>query len=380
MAGGTAGLSSATWRVVVGGGAVGMTYTLNSFTVGTGYLNLAGVPVWPGSGTTGKVDLVMTMATGSGLSILSARSHAAAAFASGGAGQYLFTGAAAETITLTAATSVADVAATTGPFTKFVGALTTGTVTALSFHNDSVAATLPTSKAVSANKVLFTLNGDFSGITSVSGTGCTASSSTGTPATAGATTTNFFGIVGEYAYCVNTAAVVSDGIVELAPSFIINGTTSQSARSFTATVNVLVDTDFAAHVAKVATTLFTISRNGQSAYLYNIPSPDNTNSVGIIRVTNNGTIAGKIYGTLTLNNGTAYTGTLITSLGAGQTVQLNSTEIGAALAPGVVWTGTRARLFVSSETSKMRVQGTVQQALSTGYNNTNFSTVAPTTD
>lgn len=370
ISGGTAGSTTATWRVVVGGGAVANSYVVNLMTISN--INLTAVPA------AGNVDLQMTMATATGIPILTARSVRT------DTGNYLFTGAASETVNLTQAAAVADVLATTGPFTKFEGAATTATAV-LSFTNNSTATTVPISSDVSAGKILFSITGDFTGITSVRGTGCTGSNSLGV--TTGGLS-DYFLIGSGTAYCVNTLAVAGAGAAAraLAPRLTVNGTTAQTARNFTAGVNVLLDTVWSAHTATITPAaaadpyLFKITKNGQSAYLYNIPSPDNTNSAAIVRVTNNGTVAGKIYGTLTLNNGTAYTGTLITSLAAGATQQLTSTEIGTALAPGVVWTGTRARLFISSETSAMRVQGTVQQALSTGYNNTNFSTIAPTTE
>jgi len=221
LSGGAAGDTTATWRVVVGGGAIGVTYTLNTLTVPS--LNVTGVVIG------GNVDLVMTMATSTGLPILAARSHFATI------GNYLFTGAASETITLTAVTTdTADVSATTGAFTQFAAGLpavgVAGSATALSFKNDSGAATLPTTVNVSIGKVLLALVGDFTGIASVScaaGT-CTGSDSAGL--TTGGTANLFLINTGKTAaYAVNTAVVAggNDGFCTYIHTGWDNGTNGE---------------------------------------------------------------------------------------------------------------------------------------------------------
>jgi len=250
LSGGAIGDTWALWRVVVAVPAAG-TLTLNSNTATD--FDVSGLAV--GS----NVDMTMTLTTSTGTLIGTVKSHNTVI------GNYLFTGAAAETMALTAQTDTADVSATTGAYLKFTGDTLVGTATALTFTNDSVAATLPSAAAISANKILITLAGDFSGIDEVAGTGITGSDSTGdiTGGTAGEFLINS---AKDHAYAVNTAAVTNaGGALTMAPTVTIDGTTAQAARTFTATVQVLEDLAvWDAHTALVATTLYTVVRNGVS--------------------------------------------------------------------------------------------------------------------
>lgn len=357
LSGGQAGDTTATWRVVdPTGSAAGDTLTLNAVAT---IFDVTGV-------TNGAdVDLVMTMATVAGLPIGTARSFEAQA------GNYVFSGIPAETVTLTTASNIADVAATTGAFTKFTGDTLNGTATVLSFKNDAGAATIP-NIAVAANKVLFTLTGDFTGIdqvTCAAGT-CTGSSSAGSIVGG---TANEFLIGTGVAYAVNTAAVAAGATIALAPTFILDGTTAQSARSFTAKVASLGDTgNWTAHVAMDTASIYSITKNGVTRYAYNVPNASNVDGA-FIRVINTSTQAGKIYGTLTGEDGavigTANT-TLITSLAAGATEVLTAPELEALFG---TWTG-RARLTIDAEVPTLEAYCLIRAANGTL---TNLSPVAP---
>lgn len=356
ISGGIAGSTSATWRVVIGGGAVGVTYTLNTLTVPS--LDVTGVVIG------GNVDLVMTMTTLGGLPILTSRSHFTAV------GNYLYTGAASEVVTLTARTDTADVAATTGAFTQFTGPTLIGTATVLSIANSSGAATLPTNLAMAAQKILFSLVGDFTGIASVSGTGCTGSSSAGS-ITGGLA--NFFLIGTGAAYCVNTAAVAAGATLALAPVFRLNGTTAQAARTFTAKVENLGEaTNWLAHVAKDTTTLFTIIKNGVTRHAYNIPNSANVDGA-FVRIINTSNQAGKVIGTM-YNEAGALIGTasteLIASIAPNSTSVINATDLETRFG---TWTG-RARLTIDAEVPSMEAYCLVRAANGTL---TNMSSVTP---
>ncbi len=76
-----------------------------------------------------------------------------------------------------------------------------------------------------------------------------------------------------FAYASNTNPIPTTvAATDPTPQFIIDGTTAQAARSFTAQIDVLADgTNWAAHNAVPATTLWSIARNGVSF---------STNSIG----------------------------------------------------------------------------------------------------
>ena len=179
-----------------------------------------------------------------------------------------------ERVVITASTNIADVSEPSGAYKKFLvaGADTvTGTAAAFSYTNLSEAAnSVPLGKDISIGKVVFNIAGTLTGITSVSGTGCTGSSSTGS--TTGGTAAFFLIDAGKTnAYCVNTAAITPLGQVALAPVFTLDGSTAQTARAFTASASFLADTTFGAHTVLSPTAIYSITRNGSSF---------GTNSVG----------------------------------------------------------------------------------------------------
>jgi len=267
------------------------------------------------SAVTGNVDVSLAATTSVGsLSIF----NSAQSSMTGAA--YAFSAPTAmESVYINASTNVADVSATTGAFTKFTGATVTGTAAAFSYSNMSEAVNAaPSGQSTSASKVVFNIAGTLTGITSVSGTGCTGSNSAGT--TTGGTA-NFFLIdtAKTNAYCVNTAEVVQGTPLALAPVFTLDGTTAQSARSFTGSVAALADgTKWTAHTAATATALYSITRNGSSFV---------TNSVGArntIKITDRTGALPTAGGAVTI---TAYdvNGTAIPFSGTAQVILNNAT-------------------------------------------------------
>ena len=192
-------------------------------------------------------------------------------------GMYAFTGpAACETTSIGAKTDTVDVSATGGPYTKFTVAPTnTGTATNANYQLVPASVPVPAAVPVSPKKVLWTIAGNLAGVTAINASA--ANKITGSDATGSQTggTANVFLInsAKTFAYGSNTSAIpTTPATADPQPQFVIDGTTAQSARSFTCQIDVLADgTNWAAHNAVPATTLWSISRNGVSF---------TTNSVG----------------------------------------------------------------------------------------------------
>ena len=281
LSGGQIGDNYAIWRAVDALVIAGTTLTLNSFTVAD--FDVRAVA------NKANVDITMTLTTGTGQPIGTVKSMKT------DIGNYAFTGAPAETVALTAKTDTADVGADTGVYTKFTGNTLNGTATVLTFTNDSGPATLPVNTAVSANKILLTLVGDFTGIASVSAAGFTGCDATGS-ITGG--TANFFLInaAKTHAYACNTAALAAAGVLAAAPTFVLDGTTAQTARVFQAVAQVLVDgTNWTAHSAMESTTLYTIDRNGAQVYAAMVVGSGNQGWGGGFRIVNRGAVNADVY-------------------------------------------------------------------------------------
>jgi len=262
IVGSPTGGTSANFRVA-GVQLVGNCINLNSDSV-----------IFDASAINGSVDVCIYAYTSVGsLPIIGTSASAPSCQSTKTPAVYAFsTASAMESVYIAASTNVADVSATTGAYKKFVGASVTGTAATFSYKNLSENInTLPSGQQISAGKVIFNVAGTLTGVTSVSGTGCTGSNSAGTQ---GSGVANFFLIdtAKTNAYCYNTAAIAPQAIVALAPVFIIDGTTAQAARSFTAAFNFLADsTKWNAHASSSAATVYSITRNGSSFV---------TNSVG----------------------------------------------------------------------------------------------------
>ena len=253
LSGGTAGSTSATWRVIAAV-ATASTLTLNS--TGT-IFDTNGVAVG------NNADVLLTLKTGGGLTIGTASSslNTTLESTSGANDAMLFTGVNLATPALTASTNTAQVS--TGYVyleDNATDVLTDAVV--VNTQSNSAATSIPTA-AIAAANLLYTLAGDFTGVTSVAATGVTGSDSAGsqTGGTAGAFTVDAANGV---AYASNTAAVAAaGGSLNIADLVItLDGTTAQAARSFTITTQVLGDATWSAHDVQATATATAIARNG----------------------------------------------------------------------------------------------------------------------
>lgn len=219
---------------------------------------------------TGNVDIGLSATTSVGSlpifnSLQSSKTGASFAFSAPSA---------MESVAILASTNTADVSATTGAFKKFTGASLVSTANAIGFsytNLSEVANTSPNGQEISAGKIVFNISGVLTGITTVSGTGCTGSNAAGS--TTGGTAAFFLiDTAKTNAYCINTLVLAPATTLALVPQFTLDGTTAQPARGFSASVAFLADgTKWAAHTPLTATSLYSITRNGSSFV---------TNSVG----------------------------------------------------------------------------------------------------
>lgn len=250
LSGGTAGTTTATWRCL-SAATTGSAFTLNS--------NAATIFNVTAVGPTGAVDVQMDMKTSTGTQIGPVNRSLSLA------GDYAFRGAYGITVADTERSDTADVRATV-PYTKFLNNVVNGTATILTITSGSTAtaANSVPNNQFDAKKILVSLVGDFTGITKIVGTGLTGSSSAGD-------TTG--GVAGQFlinadktaAYGVNTAALASGAALAVAPTFTIDGTTSQPARAFTAKVESLEQgVVWMAYGYFGHKTHYTIARNGVS--------------------------------------------------------------------------------------------------------------------
>jgi len=324
------------------------------------------------SAVTGNVDINFTATTSvGGLTIFNANQSSKTGAA------YAFSApSASESVTIVASTNVADVSATTGAFKKFTGATLTGTAAGFSVTNlcdDNTVQTVPSGQEISIGKILFNISGELTGITSVSGTGCTGSSSAGA-ITGG--TTNFFLIdtAKTNAYCVNTAALAPITNLALAPIFTIDGTTAQTARGFNAAVSVLADgTKWAAHTALSPTALYAITRNG-SSFVTNSVGPRNT-----IKITDRSNGVAAAGGSITI---TAYdaSGVALTEVAGAPAllVQNNATTTITGTDLAARFTGTAMRYDFAVESSSI-VVANVKASVDGTMSATTIFTTAPAT-
>jgi hypothetical protein len=223
LSGGTTGSTTATWRLLTTA-ATGSVITFNSAAFIFNVTPLS---------ATGRSDLLMDLKTSTGTSIGTVNKSFRA-----DVNHYLFVGAYGLTVTPITQFNTADVRAATGPYTKFENNLMLGTATTLTIFNNSNAANSVPSNQFDVKKILVTLTGDFVGVSKITGADITGSSS------AGSTTG---GVVGEYminsdktaAYGVNSGVLGAQVGMNADPIFTIDGTTTQPARMFTATVQSL---------------------------------------------------------------------------------------------------------------------------------------------
>ena len=230
LSGGAAGETSIKYTLTAGSLATPSTISFNATTAGN--INVFGV------GLNSNVDYAISLDNSAGGSLLANRTMKAAGK------DYAFTGVNLVNITThTPQFNTADVLAASGPYTKFTGNSMTGTPVVLSY-------TMPTagipSAYLGAKKLLVSLEGDFTGISKVTldatagGVNMTGCSATGV--TTGGVAGEFL-ITGGKAYATNLIAFTGAVAVaaNFAPTFYIDGTTTQTARTFYVKVENLQD-------------------------------------------------------------------------------------------------------------------------------------------
>jgi len=250
LSGGTTGSTTATWRAITAV-ASGSTLTLQTTTVTTS-LSVIGVKAGV------NADIQLTLKTSTNLTIGTAN-HSAKGEPT--AKNFAFTGS--NLVVISANTAVAaDTAqvATGFKFLNAAGTNKTATLFAITATPQNGGATLPAT-ALAAKKLLFTITGNFNGVTSVTVVAAKVTGDDGTGAAAGTVDTFTINAAKTKAFAVSTSSL---GGALGVTSIVINydGTTAQPARAFTMTVDVLADAAYSAHSVQVATTAYTLARNG----------------------------------------------------------------------------------------------------------------------
>lgn len=252
LSGGAAGDTSIKYTVTAGSIATPAEIRFNTNTASN--INVTGVGVGAIS------DFAVTLENSSGGVLLAARTMRTAGLAPA------FNGVRLVTIDPhTPAVNTADVLAASGPYTKFTGNSTTGNAVTLSYAMPVTGIPIT---PLSAKKLLITLEGDFTGISRVNLTaGAGAANFTGCSAT-GDTTGGVAGqflVSGGKAYATNAAAFAAAGFAaaNIAPQFIIDGTTVQTARVFYVKVENLQDAGtYNANTWLETVQTYQIKRNG----------------------------------------------------------------------------------------------------------------------
>jgi hypothetical protein len=257
LSGGTAGTTSAIWRATDALCAPPAILTYNSNAVAS--TDVTGV------GSTGNVDLLITLTTSTGIPIgtPSQSLNTALEGVPGNGDAYLFSGSA-----LVATTAVAtsnDTAQVTTAYKLFPGvapANVNTTASTITQGNNATGTSIPTNPIAAAN-LLYTLTGDFTGVTAVTALGVTGSNGLGV-ATAPADPNELTIDAGAgKAWATNTGAIVPGDTLAIADFHItIDGTTSQTARSFALGTAILGDATWSAHTSRTSAVQITISRNG----------------------------------------------------------------------------------------------------------------------
>jgi hypothetical protein len=249
LSGGTAGSTTATWRVVAGVVA-GSTLTLNSTAT---IFDVSGVS----AGT--QVDATLAMATSTGLQIRATRS----VFTDGGGvapADSIFTGVNLATVTNNSPQT--DISRVAAAYRFFDNAGTDVTTTPARVEVTPTAAAIPNT-TIAAATLVYTLTGDFSGVTSITGTGLTGSDVLGVQ-TGGVANTFIVDAANGAAYASNTAAKnQGSGAFDIADlTMTVDGVTTQSARVFNLTINKMADASYSAHTVRAASPIATITRDG----------------------------------------------------------------------------------------------------------------------
>lgn len=247
LTGGTAGSTSATWRVITTV-AAGSTLTLNS---NAAIFDVAGVV----PGNNANIGITLKTSTGTVIGTANQLVKELAGDA------YPFTGVNLTTTTVTSSTNTAQVA--TGY--KFLEDNATDVLTdavTINTQTNSAATSVPT-QVVTAGKLLYTITGDFTGVASIAATGVNGADAAGAasvPAVAGGFAIN---AAKTAAYATNAANIAAGGALNINDLVLtLDGTTEQAARTFNIATQLLADTLWTAHQTQSSVTATVIARNG----------------------------------------------------------------------------------------------------------------------
>ncbi len=287
LLGGTAGGTTATWRVVKQL-AAGDTLTINSNSTIFDVTGLSG-------GATGDLTLAITAVVGGTPLTIASGTYGTDTGVGG-----LFQGTNVASATVTASTSEVQVDSN---YTEFGGGTSQSNVLGANASvtvTDAVTTTSIPSADIPDDTLLFTIAGNFAGVDAVSATGVTGAVGTGTTPCGAPTTpvSNGFSIAtaNDFAYACWEGAVVP-GAAATAVSFTdldfeIDGTSVQQARAFTIQLDLLASTDWSAFTILNPTTVFTMTRNGSFF------STNSTGDLNTIKITDRsgalGTSGGEI--------------------------------------------------------------------------------------
>lgn len=264
LSGGAAGTVSVKFRTGIFTISTPSTITFNS-KASNNLINVSKL----GAGS--NVDMLISIDDSSGGSIISNKSL----YAMTGGGRYLFTGVNLFSVTNTPSYDTADVAASSGAYTKFEGNALAGTggnvLTIAPPTSYDIPSVGPTGK-----KVLVTLVGDFKGISKiVTKTNFTGSDSTGST-TGGVAGAFLINTAMTEAYAVNNETYFPATTQALAPTFHIDGSTVQVQRVVYAKVENLEDgVNYVAGTWSPSSKCYEIKRNGVFA-AFNSLGPYNT--------------------------------------------------------------------------------------------------------
>lgn len=239
-------------------------------------------------------------------------------------------------------------ACTATTFTVPLGAVSYGTDGAV-FNGYTGAAVALADLVTAATKI--TATGDFGAAVALY---LDANDACATPVVAGALNTG------------KTAADFAVGTTSFTPAnvcFVVNGTTVLQAQTVNQVLDVTANTAGGSTAADTASAVLgTIIRNGASTTALNITDPANGDQT-FLRISNMGTVAGKVTGTLFAQDGTqlgAADVVLVASAAAKSTTVLSAADLAAKF--GVTgWAG-RAKLVVIGEfpAGQLRVQNLIR--------------------
>ena len=157
-------------------------------------------------------------------------------------------------------------------YTLFANSATTTTTTGFNTTSNASVTGVP-GTSIAAAQLVYTLAGDFTGISNVAGTAITGSDALGDQTD---------GTVGQFtidrdsgmAWGSNTNPLAHGSTLTNSITMTVDGTTAQTERSFTLAAKILGDANYVEHTAIATTTINTITTNG-TLFTTNVFGPFN---------------------------------------------------------------------------------------------------------